>query len=71
MTDLSTRREVIDMDNNLPSKEKVENDFKRDVSAIFNSQFPGSEYDEESGIITIPKETVKSLREKRSEKDTG
>ncbi len=59
------------MDNNLPTKEKVENDFKRDVSAIFNSKFPGSKYGEESGIITIPSEAVRALREKRRGKDTG
>ncbi len=67
---LFTGREVSDMDNNFLEKEKAENDFKRDVSAIFNSKFPGSEYDEASGLITIPEETVRALREKQKGKDT-
>ncbi len=45
--------------------EEIEKEFKEKVFQIFKDQIPDTKYDEETGIIKIPRSSIREIRKKR------
>ena len=49
------------------TQEEAEMDFKKNMARIFSEKIPETQFDEESGIITIPRSTIEDIRRRRKE----
>ena len=51
------------------TKEEMEMDFKKNMAKIFADKIPETEFDEESGFISIPISAIERIREERNNRN--